>query len=74
MITDPRSSLKVDFQCRVNFTCVLAQNLHVFANKMEAVHERSLVSVKVDPRSTSRLSSAHLMLPLFYFVIKIYVR
>ena len=29
-----------------------------FANKIEAMHERSLVSVKIEPRSTSRLSSA----------------
>ena len=37
-----------------------------FANKIEAMHERSLVSVKVEPRSTSRLSSALFILPLFY--------
>ena len=30
------------------------------------MHERSLVSVKVEPRSTSRLSSALFILPLFY--------
>ena len=30
------------------------------------MHERSLVSVKVEPRSSSRLSSALVMLPLFY--------
>ena len=30
------------------------------------MHERSLVSVKVKPRSTSRLSSALFILPLFY--------
>ena len=36
---------------------------------MEAVHERSLVSVKVEPRSTSRLSSALFILPLFYFKV-----
>ena len=41
----------------VKFTC---------ANKIEAMHERSLVSVKVEPRSTSRLSSALFILPLFY--------
>ena len=29
-----------------------------FATKIEAMHERSLVSVKVEPRPTSRLSSA----------------
>ena len=29
------------------------------------MHERSLVSVKVEPRSTSRLSSALFFLPLF---------
>ena len=37
-----------------------------FANKIEALHERSLVSVKVEPRSTSRLSSALFILPLFF--------
>ena len=37
-----------------------------FANKIEAMHERSLVSVKVEPRSTSRLSSALFILPLLY--------
>ena len=30
------------------------------------MHESSLVSVKVEPRSTSRLSSALFILPLFY--------
>ena len=30
------------------------------------MQERSLVSVKVEPRSTSRLSSALFILPLFY--------
>ena len=35
------------------------------------MHERSLVSVKVEPRSTYGLSSALFILPLFYFVIKI---
>ena len=39
----------------------------MFANEMEAMHERSLVSVKVEPRSTSRLNSALFTLPLFYF-------
>ena len=37
-----------------------------FANKIEAMHKRSLVSVKVEPRSTSHLSSALFMSPLFY--------
>ena len=41
----------------VNFT---------FANKIEAMRERSLVSVKLEPRSTSRLRSAVFILPLFY--------
>ena len=36
-----------------------------FANKIKAMYERSLVSVKVEPRSTSRLSSALFILPLF---------
>ena len=37
-----------------------------FANKIEAIHESCLVSVKVEPRLTSRLSSALFILPLFY--------
>ena len=37
-----------------------------FANKIEAIHERSLVSVKVEPRSTWRLISTLYILPLFY--------
>ena len=32
------------------------------------MHESSLVSVKVEPRSTSRLSSALFILPLFYLL------
>ena len=39
-----------------------------FANKIEAIHERSLVSVKVEPRSTSRLSSALFIFPQFYLL------
>ena len=35
-------------------------------NKIEAMHERSLDSVKVEPGSTSRLSSAIFILKLFY--------
>ena len=49
---------RVDFQCRVIFTCEGA-----FANKIEAMHERSLANVKVEPRLTSRLSSALFILP-----------
>ena len=45
-----------------------------FANKIEAMHERSLVSLRIEPRSTSRLSSTLFILPLFYYVIKIYAR
>ena len=37
-----------------------------FANKIETMHERSLVSVKFEPRSISRLHSALFTLPLFY--------
>ena len=36
------------------------------ANKIEAMHEIWHVSVKVEPRSTSRLSSTLYILPLFY--------
>ena len=45
-----------------------------FANKIEAMHGRSLVSVKVEPRSASRFSSALFILPLLIYLIKIYVR
>ena len=41
------------------------------------MHERSLVSVKVEPRSTSRSSLALFILSLFYIIIykiKIYMR
>ena len=40
------------------------------------MQERSLVSVKLEPRSTSRLSSAlfHLGFSFIIYVIKIYVR
>ena len=37
------------------------------ANKIEAMYERSHVSVKVEPRSTSCLISTLYILPLFYF-------
>ena len=59
-------SFRFDFQCHVNIytrTCVKFS----FANKIEAIHEGSLiVSVKVEPRSNSCLSSAFFILPLFY--------
>ena len=58
-------SLRVDFQCCVIFKCARAEKF-TFANRIEAMHERSLVSVKVEPRSTSRLCSALFILPLFY--------
>ena len=38
-----------------------------YANQIEAMHEKSLVSVKVEPRSTCRLSSALFTLRLFSF-------
>ena len=60
--------LRVDFQCsRVIFnvrTCVK----FTFANEIEAVYERSLVSVKVEPRSTTlslKLSTFYLASILF---------
>ena len=47
--------------------CVAPTGLRTsFVNKIEAMHERSLANVKVEPRSTSRLSSALFILPLFY--------
>ena len=56
----------VDFQCRVIFTCyVRASNLPSQIN-IEVMHEKSLVSVKVKPRLTTRLSSVLVTLTLFY--------
>ena len=66
-------SLIVDFQCRVIVTSARAEKF-TFANKREAMHERSLVSVKVERRSTSRLSSTFLSCLYFTNVVKIYVR
>ena len=37
-----------------------------FTNRIEAMYERSKVSVKVEPRSTSRSISTLFILPLFY--------
>ena len=37
-----------------------------FANETEGLHERPLLSVKVEPRSTSRLSSSVFLLPTIY--------
>ena len=45
-------------------------HMHVkftYANKVVAMHERSLVIVKVEPRSTSRLSSAPFYLAFILF-------
>ena len=38
----------------------------MFANKIEAMSERSLVSAKVESRSTSHLISTNYILPLSY--------
>ena len=51
------ANLRADFHCRVKFT---------IANRIEAMYERSLVSVKEEPRSTSRLISTLYILPLFH--------
>ena len=37
----------------------------MFANKIEAMHERSLASVKVEPRSTS---FQLFIMPVFYLI------
>ena len=58
------SSLRVDFQCRMIFVRMCIK--FTFANKIEAMHERLLISVKVEPCLTSHLSSALFILPLFY--------
>ena len=57
--------LRVDFHCRVIFTCVTCVKF-TFANKTEAMYERSHLSVKIEPRLTSRLISTLYILPLFY--------
>ena len=49
--------LRLTFQCRVIFT---------FANKIEAMHEKSLVNAELEARSISLLSSVLFILPLFY--------
>ena len=58
--------LRVDFRCRVIVTCLRACVKLTFANKIEEIHERSLVSGKVKFRSTSCLSSVLFNLTLFY--------
>ena len=45
-----------------------------FASKIEATHERSLVNVNIEPRSTPCSNSAFLCCLYFIYVIKIYVR
>ena len=50
------ANLRADFHCRVKFT---------IANRIEAMYERSHVSVKVEPCSTSRFISTLFILPLF---------
>ena len=45
-------TLRVDFHCRVIFTCVNS----VCVNEIEAMYERSCVNVKVEPRSTFTLT------------------
>ena len=57
--------VRLDFPLSGNFyvrTCVK----FMFANKIEAIYERSHVSVKVEPRSTLRFISTLYILPLFY--------
>ena len=63
-ICNTNSSLSVDFQCRIIFTCMCVK--FTFVNKIEAMHERLLVSVKVEPHSTSRFRSALFIFPLFH--------
>ena len=68
----------MDFHFHVIFPCVrvdfhaVTRNFYVrtsvkftFANKTEVMHERLFVSVKVEPRSTCRLSSALFISRLF---------
>ena len=42
-----------------------------FANKIEAIHERLLVSVKVEPRSTSHLSSALYLASILFTCVNV---
>ena len=58
--------VRVDFHCRVIFPCLCTCVKFTFANKIEAMSERSHVSAKVESRSTSRLISTIYILPLSY--------
>ena len=59
-------TLRIDFQGRV-ILYVAAYVRKIYVRKyIEAVHERSLVRVRVEPSSTSLLSSALFVLPLPY--------
>ena len=44
LVSTIKEALRVDFQCRLIFTCVRSQI------KIEGTHERSLVNVKVEAR------------------------
>ena len=64
-LTDTFTSAKGWFPVSLNFyvrTCVK----FTFGNKIEAMHETWFANIKVEPRSTSRLSSVLFILPLFY--------
>ena len=59
-------TLRIDFQGRV-ILYVAAYVRKIYVRKyIEAMHETSLVRVKVEPSSTSLLSSALFVLPLPY--------
>ena len=60
------SHLWVDSALSRNFFRAPTYVKFTFANKIEATYERSHVSVKVEPRSSSRLISALFISPLFY--------
>ena len=55
-------------------SCAYVRKIYFRKWKRGNVWKVACISVKVEPRSTSCLSSALFILPQFYYVIKIYVR
>ena len=72
--------VKVDFHCRVIFTCVRTQTLTGFTcvNKIETMCEKPRLNVKVEPHSTFTFTSdlPYIVSILFTHVkpVKVYVR
>ena len=66
--------VRVDFHCRVIFPWMRTCVKFTFADKIEAMYERSHVSVKVESRSTSLQSQQFKSCLYLIYVIKIYLR